>query len=112
MPSIESRYSSTDVYEAFTGNTLRDDYIPFRYEAFDDNIVHVAAEGDTWWTIAQRYYFHISSNAGRLWWVVCDFQPQPVVDPTIAISPNRTVIIPSPLVVLTQVLGVRREVFL
>jgi len=110
--AFESRYYVTETYEAYNGLTLRDEYVPYRYEVNDDNIIHTAAEGDTWWNLAFRYYHHISENASRLWWVICDFQPQPVVDPTVAIAPGRIIIVPPPIVVATEILGVGREVFL
>jgi hypothetical protein len=43
--------------------------------------------------------------------VLCDFQPTPVVDPTLAIAPGTLIVIPSPATVRTEILGLAVEVF-
>ena len=51
--SIESRYYAADAYTAWNGTTLLSESEPFRYADRDDNIVHPAVEGDSWFTLAE-----------------------------------------------------------
>ena len=110
--SVESRYFASEAYVSFGGYTLLEEYEPYRYTVRDDNIIHVAAEGESWWSLAQHYYWGVSQRACGLWWVICDFQPTPVVDPTLAIAPGKSIVIPSPQTVQTEILGYRSEVFI
>lgn len=107
--SDQSRYIGLTQVTDDAGRIFLDDREPFGYVERTDNIVHTAAMGDTWFNLALRYYRDISLRADGLWWVICDFQPQPVVDPTLAIPPGTKVYLPSPLVVQSEVLGVVRE---
>jgi hypothetical protein len=109
--SIESRYYAVDTYVAWTGDILLGEYEPFRYVERVDNIVHEAVVGDSWFNLAQRYYWMISNRACGLYWVVCDFQPTPVVDPTLAIAPGTTIYLPSPATVRSEILVLRPESF-
>lgn len=68
-------------------------------EAFDfvdlpDNRTHVVAEGDTLWSLAEAYFEGIDRAEG-LWWVIADFQPDPIVDPTIKLEAGSVLVIPS-----------------
>ena len=45
-------------------------------------------------TLAGQFYATLPRGAG-FWWVIADFQPEPVHDPTIAIPPGTTVVVPS-----------------
>lgn len=107
--SEQSRYLGLAQETDTAGRIFLADREPFVYAERTDNIVHTAVMGDTWFNLAQRYYRDISLRASGLWWVLCDFQPQPVVDPTLAIPPGSKVYLPSPLVVQSEVLGVVRE---
>lgn len=105
IQTYESRYLTAEAI--LSGDVLfLDDRVPYRYRSRDDTVLHTAAEGESWATIAQKYYTGISSRACGLWWVIAEFQPQPVVDPTLAIAAGRVIHVPSPLVVQTDVLGV------
>ena len=89
-----SRYQYNRSYTDGTGRPYLDEREPFRYRAASDNVFHTAAQGDTWWGLAQRYYPQFERASG-LWWVLCEYQPQPVVDPTLAIAAGTVVVIPS-----------------
>jgi hypothetical protein len=109
--SQESRYYAAEAYTAWNGTILLAEYEPFRYVARDDNILHAAVEGDSWATLAEMYYWMISTRACGLYWIGCDFQPEPVVDPTLKISPGKKIILPSAATVQSEILGLRPEVF-
>lgn len=69
--------------------------VPYGFQAFPDNIQHVVAVGDTLWSLASYYFEGVSSRPALLWWVIADFQPDPIIDPTIALVIGTTLIIPS-----------------
>src|SRR5215471_8859407 len=82
---------------------------PFRFQALPDNRVHIVKEGETLFTIAGRYFVPLPRPAG-LWWVIADFQPEPVHDPTIALELGRAIVIPSVREVTEEILSeTRRE---
>lgn len=80
----------------------------FLFEQRSDNIQHKAQQGDTLATLALRYYSGIPRAAG-LWWVIADFQPDPIHDPTIRLEPGSIVVIPSRRTVLEEVFNERRR---
>ena len=90
----QSRYCYNRAYTDATGRPYLDEREPVRYRAAADNVFHTAQAGDTWWGLAQRY-FPGYERASGLWWVLCEYQPQPVVDPTLAIPAGTVVVIPA-----------------
>jgi hypothetical protein len=110
--TTESRYANLDTLTDASGNLVLEDRVPRRFEARDDNLFHVSADGDTWDSLADRYYSHISERACGLFWVVMDYQDPPVVDPTLTIRPNTVIAIPSPQMVVTEILSVAEDVYL
>lgn len=79
----------------------------YRYELLSSNISHVVREGDTLQNLAARYYAAFSDpprfSAASLWWIIADFQPQPIHDPTIVLSDGATIVIPSKRTVTDRV---------
>ena len=94
------------------GTMMLTDREPFRYVPFDDNTIHPASRGDTWRTLAGRYFKaeNIVVVPERLWWVIADFQPQPVVDPTLRIQPGTLIHIPTLTNVFQHVFNEDRRV--
>ena len=68
--------------------------VPFRFVNRRDNIQHIVSEGDTPWNLASRFYAPFPRPAG-LWWVINDFQPQPIHDPTELLIPGSFIVLPS-----------------
>lgn len=68
---------------------------PIRYVNRGDNKRVQAKRGDTWYSLAAEHLVPIP-NAEQLFWVICDFQPDPILDPTIAPTPGTIYYIPSP----------------
>lgn len=83
---------------------------PYRFRVFADNVEHVVREGDTLWTLAHRYYLGVERPAG-LWWIIADFQPQPIHDPTLALVPGAVLVIPSLRTVQEEIFSERRRAF-
>jgi hypothetical protein len=74
---------------------------PYGFREHTDNRGHTVVEGDTLWGLAGRYFSPLPRACG-FWWAIADFQPDPVVDPTLLLEPGRRLFIPS-LRVLTDV---------
>lgn len=106
-PTSASRYLFTTGVVEPTGTFLTDP-APFRYRALPDNRVHVASDGDTWDGLAGRFFQGLPRACG-FWWAIADFQPTPVVDPTLEIQAGTRIVIPSTRVLTTVILGERRR---
>ncbi len=104
MPSAYSRDRYCVGITDEESNLYLTDPEPFRYQDRPDNLVHVVVEGETWESIAFNEY-------GRedLWWVLPDYQPEPVHDPTVALVGGSTLILPSSRVVFEEVISEERR---
>lgn len=72
---------------------LLDEREPVRFRDAPDNQFHTVVDGDTWWGLAHAYFRTYPRPCG-LWWVLCEYQPTPVVDPTLRLQAGATVVIP------------------
>ena len=43
------------------------------------------------------------------WWAIADFQPDPIVDPTLDLEPGRRLVVPSLRVLTDVILGEQRR---
>lgn len=95
-------YDTSDV----AGQAVRilTDREPYRFKPFIDNIIHTVKEGQTLWTLAGRYFRGYDRPSG-LWWIIADFQPDPIFDPTIQLVPGTQLFIPSMRTVVEKILG-------
>lgn len=73
---------------------------PFRFKEFPDTKVHQTMENETLDQIAERYY---GDDGWKWWWVIAQFQPNPIVDPTVAFEAGVSVYVPS-IRTVTQVI--------
>lgn len=92
---------------------------PYTFRELPDTRVWVAGEGDTVEYIADRAYGGLDGAPGLpdpclLWWVICDFQPDPppdwAFDPTRLIPAGASVFVPSARVVREEILSERRRI--
>lgn len=93
-PRVYSRHIFSTGFSDEDGNrylTLPD---AFRFQALADNRRHVVQQGDTLQHLAARYFEGFPRAAG-LWWVIAEFQPDPIVDPTLLLEPGTVLFIPS-----------------
>ena len=104
-----SRYRFCDVLTDEDGKSYLSERSPFGYRASPDNLERVVVDNDTWWSIAGLWYRDLAPNPSMLFWIVCDYQPVPVVDPTLAIPAGVTVYGPHPDVVKEQILNESRR---
>lgn len=83
--------------------------VPYRYTVEADTIQHVVDAGDSLFTLAARYYASLKRPAG-LFWVIADFQPEPIHDPTVALTPGALILVPSLRLVQQEIFNERRRV--
>jgi len=107
-PNAVSRHLHTTAYEQADGRWFLSDRAPYRYRDLPDTRVHTAAGTDTLFSLAGRYFAPLPRACG-LWWAIADFQPVPIVDPTLALDAGTQVHIPSVRVVTTVILGEARR---
>ena len=68
--------------------------VPFRFQNLRDNIQLIVNQGDTLYNLASRFYAPFERPAG-MWWVIADFQLQPIHDPTVRLVPGSSLVLPS-----------------
>ncbi len=107
-PRLYSRYSFTSAQHDADGNVYLSERTPYRYRELPDNRTHVVAQGETIFALAGKYFSPLPRPAG-FWWVIADFQPEPIFDPTIEIPPGTMLIIPSVRTLLERVLSEARR---
>jgi hypothetical protein len=81
---------------------------PFRFRALPDNRQHVVKEGDTLFSLAGRYFAPLPRPAG-LWWVIADFQADPIHDPTLSLEVGRVLVVPSLRTIAEEVFSEKRR---
>lgn len=81
---------------------------PYRFRDLSDNREHVVREGDTLFALAARYFRGIPRPDG-LYWVIMDFQPEPIHDPTLQLDVGRVLIIPSLRTLQEEIFSARRR---
>jgi hypothetical protein len=67
--------------------------------------LHKVQLGDTLMNLAQ-FYFKGFPDPARLWWIIADYQPEPINDPTIVLTPGSVVVIPPQNVVQDWLMSV------
>lgn len=107
-PRANSRHLLVSGVFNSDGKRFLTDRVRYFYRSLPDTIVHTALAGDTWHSIAGRYYADLPRGAGY-WWAVADFQPDPVFDPTLEIVPGAKVYVPSVQTLLTRILSETRR---
>jgi hypothetical protein len=108
-PRLFSRFTfCSTVTDPTTGALILLEREPYPYAPFADNIQHTVTSGDTLWSLAQRYYGAIAAGA-NLWWVIADFQPDPIFDPTIQLAPGAVIVVPSVRTIQTEIFDEARR---
>ncbi len=81
---------------------------PYRYKEHADTRVHKVVEGDTLFSLAGWYFAPLERACG-FWWVIADFQPQPLHDPTLKLEVGSEIHVPSLRVLNEIVLSSNRR---
>lgn len=104
-PNIFSRYSFSSAEENSAGKLVLSRRVPIRFQQRDDNRNRLVNEGDTVFNLASRFFARFTSRPAGLWWVITDFQPTPIHDPTIRLAAGSVIVIPSTRFVIEVVLN-------
>lgn len=107
-PRRFSRHTFTEAFENVDGEVLLTEPEPFRFRPFDDNRIHNVRGGETLFTIAAKMFRGLPRPAG-FWWVIADFQPDPIHDPTVRLADGATLVIPSMRTVLEELFSESRR---
>jgi hypothetical protein len=107
-PRRFSRHTFTSAVLDDGERLLLTDREPFRFRSLSDNRQHVVKDGETLFSLAGRYFAPLPRPAG-LWWVIADFQPDPIHDPTVALDPGRVLVVPSMRTVIEEVFSEKRR---
>jgi hypothetical protein len=107
-PRRFSRYSFSAAVLDDAGRLFLTEREPFRFRSFPDNRQHLVQQGDTVFSLAGRYFAPLPRPSG-LWWVIADFQPEPIHDPTLALDLGRLLFIPSVRVITEEVFAEARR---
>ena len=81
---------------------------PFPYQDLEDNRYYTVSEGDSLFSIAERAFPSFPRPCG-LFWVIADFQPEPIQDATVALEVGTELVIPSENTVRTLIFDERRR---
>jgi hypothetical protein len=107
-PKVGSRHTFTRVRSGSDGKRYLTEREPYLYRDLSDNRYHIVRQGDTWFTIAARAFAGLPRGCG-FWWAIADFQPQPIVDPTVQPDPGSVVVIPSITTLTNRILSEDRR---
>ena len=103
-----SRYLFCSGLTDENGNLYLSDREPFGYVARDDNQFHTVTEGDTLFSLAELYYPSIDRPA-KLFFVIADFQPTPIVDASLKLPIGTTLVVPSMRCVVEEIFNEARR---
>jgi len=90
------------------GKLYLTDREPFRYVARADNRFHTVQEGDTLFSLAFQY-FQPRPRPDQFFWVLADFQPEPIVDVTLTLPKGSTIVIPSERCLVEEIFNESRR---
>lgn len=107
-PRRFSRFTFSSAVLDDAERLLLTDREPYRFRALPDNRQHVVGDGETLFSLAGRYFAPLPRPAG-LWWVIADFQPDPILDPTLSLDVGRVLFIPSIRVVSEEIFAEKRR---
>lgn len=105
---VTSRYLFSVGQQDANGRFFLSDRQPFRFVNLSDNRQHFVVQGDTLFNLAARYFQGLARPAG-FWWVIADFQPQPILDPTLRLLEGSTIVVPSLKTLTTRVFNSKRR---
>lgn len=109
-PRKQSRYTFCFGYRDADGDFVLSDPEPYRYrELVDTRLVRIS-QGETIFSVAGREFGTFSTRPAGLWWIIADFQPEPIHDPTLELPPGTMLYIPSDRTIAEEIFSeVRRD---
>lgn len=109
-PRRYSRHTYTEGFTDPNGDFLLTIPEPYRFREFPDTRIVTANEGESLFSIAGREFEGLARRPAGLWWIIADFQPEPIHDPTLLLDPGRTLYIPSDRTIREEIFGPSRKV--
>jgi len=106
-PRRFSRYSYSVGSIDNVGDFVLSDALPFGFVELADTIVHAVESGDTLFSLAHVYFQPLPRPSG-LYWIIADFQPTPIEDPTLMLKEGSLIYIPSVRTVTEQIFNANR----
>lgn len=107
-PQVGSRYTFCEAVPGEDGRLELTEREPYGFFPHPDNRTHVVVQGDTLFALAGRYFTPLPRACG-FWWVLADYQPEPIVDATIPPALGRALSICSLRVLTDVILGESRR---
>ena len=107
-PRLYSRYTYSQGVLDDSKNLYLTRAKKFTYRDRRGTIRHRVKIGDTLFTLADKYYSVFPRPAG-FWWIIADFQPDPIHDPTVRLQEGSILLIPSLRVVEEEIFNISRE---
>lgn len=103
-PTPKSRHWFTSGIYDTDGRLCVSSRTPYRFRPLSDNVAYEVQEGDSLFRLAGRFYNGMERAAGY-WWAIADFQPDPILDPTIALQAGQILMIPSARTLVEEILA-------
>lgn len=91
-----------------SGNNYLSDRVPYRFVSRPDNRTHTVVEGDTLFSLADQYFAPME-NPWQFFWVIADFQPDPIIDASLVLAKGSTLIIPSVRLIVEEIFNESRR---
>lgn len=103
-----SRYLFCQGITDSSGRLFLTDRVPFRFVERDDSRLHTVVEGDDLFGLSD-YYFKGLPRPSQFFWVLADFQPDPIVDATLRLEIGRQLVIPSVRMIVEEICNESRR---
>jgi hypothetical protein len=107
-PLVGSRHAFTRGARADDGRLFLTEREPYTFHAHPDTRTHLVTQGETLFELAGQYFAPLPRACG-FWWAIADFQPDPIIDPTLQLDVGRQLLIPSLRVLTDVILGEQRR---
>ena len=109
-PKINSRHEFTNAFDdIITGKRILSSRVPFRFQDRSDNIRHTAGSGETLFTIAGKLFKGMIDRPAGFWWIIADYQPEPIIDPTLKIPDGTVLVAPSERTIQEEIFNPKRR---